>query len=75
MFYLEFFGSVILFVLLEYLIHISFIDHKKISEIINIFTFLLCAFWITGSSVVLSVLGGLLMVIAILLDFYRRKTY
>lgn len=66
-------GGVLLFILIEVATQLSFAKRRKVSELLNIVAFLLAAWLLTEDEVVVSVLGWILLGVAILLDVVRRK--
>ncbi|WP_333607003.1 hypothetical protein [Arsukibacterium sp.] len=62
-----------IFVLLEFLKYYSFARWKKLSEILNIFTFLTGAWLLTDDSFFIVLTGVILLSLAFIADLYRRN--
>ena len=66
-------GSLVLFLTLEYLVHLFFTRNRKASEALSIVLFLLWAWLITDEYLWVNIVGVVLIAIASLADLYRRK--
>lgn len=66
-------GGVLLFIFIEVATQLSFAKRRKVSELLNIVAFLLAAWLLTEDEMVVSVLGWILLGVAILLDVARRN--
>lgn len=64
---------VTIFIVLEAVMYARFKKNKKFSEVLNIVAFLICAWMVTDSSTFIMWLGGVLLVVAIILDMHRRQ--
>jgi hypothetical protein len=65
--------SIIVFFAVELLIYFNFHKNRKISEILSIVIFLISAFLVVNDKAEIYIIGGILMCLALYLDFKRNE--